>query len=151
MALSINDIVSKAVSAAAGNATIPANVKETVLNGLSNSVLSSLTQTATKAGGLNQIKELVTGKTNAANSDITKLASQLFAGNVLNKLNLGGSTNTALAGLVPVVMSKLSGFIKDVDGDGDVDLDDILATLKGGKGSGLLGAATSILGGFLKK
>ena len=45
--------------------------------------------------------------------------------------------------------------LKDQDGDGDVDINDILITLKGGNksagGSSLLGAATSILGGLLKK
>ena len=49
-------------------------------------------------------------------------------------------------------MGKLSGFLKDQDGDGDVDLNDILASLKGNSGaSGLLGAATSILGGLFGK
>ena len=51
-------------------------------------------------------------------------------------------------------MGKLGGILKDQDGDGDVDINDILITLKGGNkssGSGLLGAATSILGGLLKK
>ena len=46
-------------------------------------------------------------------------------------------------------MSKLSGIIKDQDGDGDVDINDILLTLKGGNGAGILGAATSILGSIL--
>ena len=50
---------------------------------------------------------------------------------------------------------------KDQDGDGDVDLNDILIALSGKKaqtqpaaataGGGLLGAATSILGGLFKK
>ena len=48
-------------------------------------------------------------------------------------------------------MTKLSSFIKDQDGDGDVDLNDILLSLKGGAGSGLLGAATSILGSLFGK
>ena len=48
-------------------------------------------------------------------------------------------------------MGKLSNVIKDQDGDGDVDLNDILLSLKGGAGSRLLGAATSLLGGLLGK
>ena len=143
----INDIIGQLVNSAAGKVEIPANVKDQVLSGLSGSILGSLTQTATKAGGLDAIKSLLTGKANAATSEITALAGNLFNKNILSKLNLG-SLAPVLAGLIPGIMTKLSGFIQDRDGDGDVDLNDILLSLKGGAGSGLLGAATSILGGL---
>jgi hypothetical protein len=42
-------------------------------------------------------------------------------------------------------MGGLKNIIKDQDGDGDVDLNDVLLTLKGGSGS-ILG---SVLGGVL--
>lgn len=51
-------------------------------------------------------------------------------------------------------MGTLSGFLKDQDGDGDVDINDILISLKGGSknsASGLLGAATGILGSLFGK
>ena len=67
---------------------------------------------------------------------------------MLSKLNLG-KLAPVLAALIPGIMSKLSGIIKDQDGDGDVDINDILLTLKGGNGAGILGAATSILGSIL--
>ncbi len=139
------------VKAATGNIQIPANVQNTVLNGLSESILGSLTQTAASAGGIDQIKSLLTGKSSAASSPITALAGKLFAGNILSKLNLGSVLNTSLSGLIPQIMGGLSNIIKDQDGDGDVDLNDILITLKGGKASSILGAASSILGSFLKK
>lgn len=139
------------VKAATGNIQIPANVQNTVLNGLSESILGSLTQTAASAGGIDQIKSLFTGKSSAASSPITALAGKLFAGNILSKLNLGSVLNTSLSGLIPQIMGGLSNIIKDQDGDGDVDLNDILITLKGGKASSILGAASSILGSFLKK
>ncbi len=61
--------------------------------------------------------------------------------------------------MIPKIPGNLSGVFKDQDGDGDVDLNDILIALSGKKtqaqpastGGGLLGAATSILGGLLKK
>ncbi len=146
----INDIIGQLVNSAAGKLEIPANVKDQVLSGLSGSILGSLTQTAAKAGGLDEIKSIFTGKADAATSDITALAGNLFNKNVLSKLNLG-SLAPVLAGLIPGIMTKLSGFIKDQDGDGDVDLNDILLSLKGGAGSGLLGAATSILGSLFGK
>lgn len=152
----ITDIIKQAVASSAGNVSIPSNVKNQVLGGLSESIFGSLTQTAASAGGIEQIKSLLTGKANAASSPITALAGKLFTNNILDKLNLGGTTNNALSAIVPVVMGKLGGVLKDQDGDGDVDFQDILITLKGGTapktgGAGILGAATSILGSILKK
>lgn len=146
----ISEYIQKAVTAAAGKVEIPSNIKDQVLGGLSDSILGSLTQTASKAGGLDEIKNLLTGKTDAAKSVVTSLAGDLFTKNVINKLNLG-SLAPALTALIPGVIGKLSGFIKDQDGDGDVDINDILLSLKGGSGNGLLGAATSILGGLFGK
>ena len=150
----IQDYIQKAVGAAAGKVNIPSNVKDQVLGGLSDSIFGSLTQTAMQSGGLDKIKDLLTGKTDAASSSITALAGNLFTKNVLNKLDLGKLAPTLVA-LIPGVMGKLSGFIKDQDGDGDVDINDILLSLKGGSGSGsgsgLLGAATGILGSLLGK
>ena len=148
----ISDLILQQVKNLAGNVEIPSNVQNTVLNGLSDSILGSLTQTATKAGGLDLIKNLLTGKDNAASSPITALAGKLFTSNILSKLNLGNLLNSKLLSLIPSVFGGLSNVIKDQDGDGDVDLNDILITLKGGgKSSGILGAATSILGGLFGK
>ena len=147
----ISDLILQQVKKVAGNVEIPSNVQNTVLNGLSESILGSLTQTATKAGGIDMIKSLLTGSTSAAQSPITALAGKLFTNNILSKLNLGSLLNGKLTALIPSVLGGLSNIIKDQDGDGDVDLNDILLTLKGGKSSGILGAATSILGSFLKK
>ncbi|MBQ6952763.1 MAG: hypothetical protein IJP81_02510 [Bacteroidales bacterium] len=144
----INDYIQQLVGAAAGKVEIPAQVKDQVLNGLSSSILGSLTQTVTKPGGMEEVKNLLTGKINAASSPVTALAGNIFNANVLSKLNLG-KLAPVLAALIPGIMSKLSGIIKDQDGDGDVDINDILLTLKGGNGAGILGAATSILGSIL--
>lgn len=144
----INDYIQQLVGAAAGKVEIPAQVKDQVLNGLSGSILGSLTQTVAKPGGMEEVKNLLTGKINAASSPVTALAGNIFNANVLSKLNLG-KLAPVLAALIPGIMSKLSGIIKDQDGDGDVDINDILLTLKGGNGAGILGAATSILGSIL--
>lgn len=155
---SISDIIMQQVKASAGNISIPSDIKDKVMGGLSDSILGSLTQTATKSGGIDQISQLLTGKTKAESSPVTKLATQLFAKNVTDKLGLNSNTGSALSNLIPAVMGGLSNIIKDKDGDGDIDLNDILLSLKGGKeteskssGSSILGAATGILGGLLKK
>lgn len=150
---SITDLIMQQVKSAAGGVEIPSNVKDQVLGGLSNSILGSLTQTAAKPGGVDLIKGLLTGKSQAASSPVTALAGTLFKNNVLSKLSLGSSLGNSLTALIPGIIGKLSNVIKDQDGDGDVDINDIIISLTGKKSgsSALLGAATGILGGLFKK
>ena len=75
---------------------------------------------------------------------MTALAGNIFNSNVLSKLKLGAA-GAALLAFIPKIMGGLKNIIKDQDGDGDVDLNDVLLTLKGGSGS-ILG---SVLGGVL--
>lgn len=150
---SITDFILKQATAQTSGINIPSNLKDQVLGGLSNSIIGSLTQTASQPSGFDQIKELLTGKTSAAASPITGLATNLFSQNIIQKLGLDSKLGGALSALIPGIVGKLSGFIKDQDGDGDVDINDIILSLKGGnsqKKSSLLGAATSILGGILR-
>lgn len=147
----ISDLIMQQVKAAVGGVQVPADAQSKLIEGMSSSVLGSLTQTVAKPGGADLIKSLLSGKTSAASSPVTQLAGNLFTKNVLSKLNLGSALNGALSGLIPGVMGKLSSVIADRDGDGDVDLNDILLSLKGGSGGGILGAATGILGGLFKK
>ena len=153
---SISDIILGQVQSAAGNIQIPSNLQNTVLNGLSSSILGSLTQTATKAGGVSLLKDLFSGRTAASSSPVTALATNLFSNNVLSKLNLGNLAGP-LTAVIPVVMGKLGGVFKDQDGDGDVDFNDIILSLQGGgvkKALGTaaaVGVATKVLGGLFKK
>ena len=152
---SIQDLILNSVKGAIGNVEIPSNITNQVVSGLSESILGGLTQTATKPGGLEAVKALLTGKQAAATSPVTAIAGKIFSGNIAKNLNLGSGLTAALVALIPKVLGNMSGLFKDQDGDGDVDLNDILIALSGGakksSGGGLLGAATSILGGIFKK
>ena len=152
MASSILDLIKQQVTAQTGSVQIPAQAKNQVLNGLTDSIFGSLTQTVTKVGGIEQIKSLLTGRTAAASSPITALAGSLFTNNILKNLNLGSVLNGKLTALIPAIMSKLSGILKDQDGDGDVDFQDILLTLKGaGAGKTQSNVGGGLLGGLLGK
>ena len=144
--MNLSDIILQQVTknVASSNIQIPQNLQQQVLGGLSDSILGSLAKTATAPGGLDQIKGLLTGQADAATSPVTALAGNIFNSNVLSKLKLG-SIGTVLLAFIPKIMGGLKNIIKDQDGDGDVDLNDVLLTLKGGSGS-ILG---SVLGGVL--
>lgn len=151
MASSILDLIKSQVAAQAGDVRIPSEAKDTVLNGLTDSIFGSLSQTVTQTGGIDQIKSLLTGKTAASASPVTALAGSLFSNNILQKLNLGSAVNNALSGLIPTIMGKLSGILKDQDGDGDIDFNDILITLKGGGKTSASKTGGGLLGGILGK
>lgn len=151
MALSILDLIKSQVTSQTGGIQIPEQQKNTVLNGLTDSIFGSLTQTVAKPGGIDQIKNLLTGKAAAASSPITALAGNLFSNNILKNLNLGSTLNGALSGVIPAIMGKLSGILKDQDGDGDVDFNDIILTLKGGNKTQAQKSGGGILGSILGK
>ena len=143
---SILDLISRQVNSVAGGAQIPSGVKDQVLGGLSQSVLGSLTQTAARSGGIDQIRDLVTGKVSPEKSPVTAMAGSIFDRDILSKLNLGAA-GSSLKSLVPMVMGSLKNIIKDQDGDGDIDFNDLIIMLKG-NGGGLFETAKSILGGL---
>lgn len=149
MAFSIADIIKQQVNSASGGVQIPANLQNQVLGGLSDSILGSLTQTAASKGGVNIITDLLTGKTSAAKSPVTSLAGSLFTKNILKNLNLGTATNAALVGLIPTALTGVTKLFKDQNGDGKVDINDVIIALGGTLGGG--GLFGGLLGGLFKK
>lgn len=158
MAININDIIMQQVASAAKNVNIPSNVKNQALGGLTEAVLGGLTQTAAKQGGADILKQVLSGKSAGGSADIAAAAAKIFASGAGKGLD--GATSKALSAAIPSILGGLSGGIKDMDGDGDVDINDIILALSGakpataskGNGGALLGAAAkAVLGSMLKK
>ena len=124
MAFAIADIIKQQVNSAAGGVQIPADLQSKVLGGLSDSILGSLTQTATSRGGVNIITDLLNGKTSVAKSPVTSLAGNIFNNSVLKNLNLGKAANASLLALIPTVLGGVTKLFKDQNGDGKVDISD---------------------------
>lgn len=146
----ITDVIMNQVKEAAGG-----KLDKNVLNGLSDSILGSVKKTAQSPSGIEQLTQLFTGKTSAADSPVTALAANIFKTDFAKKLGLSENITSAATSLLPTILgslvSKKNGF----------DLTSILGMLTGGndtkgkkssKGNNnLLGTAVNILGKFLKK
>ena len=77
---------------------------------------------------MNVITDLLNGKTSVAKSPVTSLAGNIFTNSVLKNLNLGKAANASLLALIPTVLGGVTKLFKDQNGDGKVDLKDIIQT-----------------------
>lgn len=138
-------IKEKAAEVLTGSVSIPENLQEKVLGGLSDSIFDSIKDTASQDGGLDQLKALFTGKEDAASSPVTALASNLFSSNVAKKLGLSSSLVDAVVPMIPKVLNMLTS------GKG-IDAGDLLSDFVKDSAADLIKEkAGSLLGGLFKK
>ena len=142
----LTELIKKTVAeVVTGSASIPNNLQEKVLGGLSDSIFDSIKDTATKNGGLDQLKALLTGKEDVASSPITALAGNLFSSNATKTLGLPSSVVDAVVPMIPKVMKMLTS------GKG-IDVSDLLADFVKDSAADLIKEkAGSLLGGLFKK
>lgn len=137
-------IKEKAGEVLAGNVSIPEDLKEKVLGGVSDSIFGSIKETAQNEGGIEQLTSLFTGKQSASSSPVTALAGKLFSSGIADKLGLPSSLVSAVVPMIPKVLdliTKGKGF----------DVNDILSEVgKGAVTDMLKEKAGSILGGLFK-
>ncbi|MBR0502910.1 MAG: hypothetical protein IJJ77_06670 [Paludibacteraceae bacterium] len=137
----ISDLILKQVQSAASQSGLENNV----LNGLSDSILNSLKQTAQTPNGIEQLTSLFTGNTSAESSPITKLASQIFSSQVAPKLGLNASSASTATSLLPTIISGLVALLTK-KGSG-IDLSSILSSLGAAVSSkSTAGKLVSVLG-----
>lgn len=145
----LSDLILKQVASAAAGS----NLGNNVLNGLSDSIVNSLKQTATSKGGVEQLMALFTGKTSAANSSVTALASQIFTSQFASKLGLSSSASSSATSLIPTIIGGLVSAVLSKKAGG-LDLTSILSSLGAASSNstvGKLGYIAGTLGKLFKK
>lgn len=141
----ITDLIKeKASEVLGGNISIPENLKEPILGGISDSIFGSIKETATKEGGIDQLIELFTGRQEVASSPVTNLASNLFGTEITSKLGLSPAIVKAVLPLIPKIIEQFTSSKK-------IDINDLISEVtSSGMADKLKDAAGSILGGFFK-
>ena len=100
----ITDLIKEKAGDILGNVSIPDNLKEHVVGGVSDSIFGSIKETATKEGGVDQLIELFTGRQAAASSPVTALAGNIFGSDIAKKLGLSPVIVSAIVPLIPKVI-----------------------------------------------
>ncbi len=137
-------IKEKAGEVLAGNVSIPEDLKEKVMGGVSDAIFGSVKETAAQEGGIAQLTSLFTGESSAASSPVTALAGKLFSGNIAEKLGLSPTIVNAIVPMIPKVIELVTS------GKG-LDVSELLSEVsKGGVADMLKEKAGSLLGGLFK-
>lgn len=137
-------IKEKAGEVLAGNVSIPEDLKDKVMGGVSDAIFGSVKETASKEGGIAQLTSLFSGESSAASSPVTALAGQLFSGNIAEKLGLSPAIVNAIVPMIPKVVELLAS------GKG-LDVSELLSEVgKGSVADALKEKAGSLLGGLFK-
>lgn len=137
-------IKEKAGEALAGNVSIPEDLKDKVLGGVSDSIFGSIKQTAQEEGGIEQLTSLFTGKESVSSSPVTALAGKLFSSGIAENLGLSSSLVSTITPMIPKVLELITS------GKG-LDINEIISEVgKEGVADMIKDKAGSLLGGFFK-
>lgn len=140
----ITDLIKEKAVDVLGGVSLPDNLKEQVLGGVSDSIFGSIKETAGKEGGIDQIVELFTGRESASSSPVTALAGNIFSSNIAKKLGLSPAIINAIVPMIPKVIEQFTSSKK-------IDVNDLIAEVtKSGVADKLKDAAGSLLGGLFK-
>lgn len=145
------DVIKKnAGDAIINNSAIPNDKNNAVISEIGSSIVSSLTQAASK-GNLKDITGLLQGGSNmnalASNPLVSTIISNVVK-QVSTKFGLPAATVQSVANsLIPTVLSQFSKKVSDPN-DKSLDLNSVIGALSGGKGGlDIAGLAGQILGG----
>ena len=140
----ITDLIKEKAGDILGTVSLPDNLKEQVVGGVSDSIFGSIKETALKEGGIDQLIELFTGRSSAAASPVTDLAGKLFSSDIAKKLGLSPAIVSAIVPMIPKVIETFTSSKK-------IDVNDLIAEVtQSGVTDKLKDVAGGILGGFFK-
>ena len=119
-----------------GKIEIPSGQEDSILNGISDSILGGLKQSAGEENGLENITSLLTGKTAATSSPVTKLIQTFFTQNIAPKLGLSSELTNIIQPFLPTIISAITGKVSG--GEGGLDIGSVISAVAGGgENSGL--------------
>ena len=134
-----------------GQIDLPSGQEDNILEGIGDSILGGLKQSAKEENGLANITSLFSGKTAAASSPVTLMVQSFFTQNIVPKLGLNSTLATAIHAILPTIIGTVTNKISG--GESDLDLGSIISAVTGGSNNsglgGLLGNAGNLLGGLL--
>ncbi|MBQ8520267.1 MAG: hypothetical protein IJ456_02575 [Bacteroides sp.] len=140
----ITDLIKEKAGDILGNVSLPDQIKEQVVGGVSDSIFGSIKETATKEGGIDQLIELFTGRESAASSPVTALAGKLFSSDIAKNLGLSPAIVNAIVPMIPKIIETFTSNKK-------IDVNDLIAEVtQSGVADKLKDMAGGLLGGFFK-
>lgn len=104
----ITDFIQENAVKIMDDVSLPNNLKEQVIKGVSESIFRSMRQTANKEGGIDQLMELFSCRESATSSSITALASNLFSTDIAKKLGLSPSVVKTIVPMIPMVIEQFT-------------------------------------------
>ena len=133
-----------------GKIDIPSGQEDRILSGISDSILGGLKQSAGEENGLENITSLLSGKTGAASSPVTKMIQTFFVQNIASKLGLSSELTNIIQPFLPTIIGTITGKVSK--GEGGLDIASVISALVGDSKSdglgNLLGGANNLLGGL---
>lgn len=140
----ITDLIKEKAGDILGNVSLPDQIKEQVVGGVSDSIFGSIKETATKEGGIDQLIELFTGRESAVSSPVTALAGKLFSSDIAKNLGLSPAIVNAIVPMIPKIIETFTSNKK-------IDVNDLIAEVtQSGVADKLKDMAGGLLGGFFK-
>lgn len=128
------------------NSAVPNDQNDAVMNEASSSIVNGLKNMAAN-GNLSELAELFQGKTSGSSPVVKNLIEQV-SGNLGSKFGLSNEASTGVANnLIPQVLESLINKAKDPN-DSSFNIQDIVNSISGGNGGGLMDAVSKYGGQF---